>query len=730
MTSELREQRKRRRELLIIGITLLLLGILTSLGIRTFRSVPIEEANIVIYALLHVDVILLLLVAYLVIRNVLKILFERQKGKLAEHLQTRIAVAFLFLALVPTVFLFLVAFKFIDTSLGYWFSTNLDRRLQQALLEAQSLYQEKERELSGKAEEFIRRYLVKTSHIRKKHIRYWRRRLKLDSLEIYESSGQLIKGSYSQKPDIHIGLPPSLLKQVINQNEPATETSQFKDKVLLRVILPAKYHRQKVAVATGIFLDPGLEKLIRDVGKGVEAYRQLKFFKDPLKISLLLLLLLVTLLSLFVAIWFGMRFAKRLTEPVHALAEATSQIAAGNFDVDLPPESPDEVGRLVRAFRNMTEELRDYRQKVDETTNALNEANQELRRRTWYLETVLANITAGVVALNDKEEITIINRVAAKLFGQPEARLLGKSIEEILPEPYKEQAKELLITVKRHPKRLVQQPVTVEIKSKRLILAVTVTLLETESGENLGYLCLFEDITEKEKIQRLAAWREVARRIAHEVKNPLTPIQLSAQRLRRRLLERLDEEERQILERCTTTIEKQVEELKHLVNEFSAFARLPALKLRTENLSKVIYEVIDLYRDGHPNVSFEIESDDHFYFSFDREQMKRVFLNLFDNAIRAMGDSGKITIKISKNNGFAKIEVADSGPGIPPEIRPRLFEPYFSYQGGSGLGLAIVNSIIQEHRGKIYVEENIPQGAKFIIELPIEAQYEAKYPHH
>ncbi len=716
-----RERRKRRREIFIIGAALLLLGILSFVEIHVFRAVPTGEANLVVYALIHLNVILLLLVAYLVIRNVLKIFFERQKGKLAERLRTRIAVAFLFLALVPTVFLFLVAFKFIDTSLEYWFSSNLDRRLQEALLEAQSLYQEKERELAGKAEEFVRRYLKRTSYLRSKRVRQWRRRLHLDSLEVYASSGQLLTGSYSKKPEFRLGLPPTLLKKVINQQEPATETSRFRDKVLLRVILPAQYRHQPVAVATGVFLDPGLEKLLRDVGKGVEAYRQLKFFKDPLKISLLLILLLVTLLTIFVAIWFGMRFSRRLTEPVQALAEATSEIAAGNFDVDLPPESPDEVGRLVRAFRNMTEELREYRQKVEETTQALNQANQELQRRTWYLETVLANITAGVVALDDLGRITLINRVAAKLFGAPQARLWGRYIGEILPEAYREQAQEMLRAVRQNPQRIVQQPVTVEIKRQRVILAVTVTLLETEKGENLGYLCLFEDITEKEKIQRLAAWREVARRIAHEVKNPLTPIQLSAQRLRRRLLEKLGPEERQILERCTTTIEKQVEELKHLVNEFSAFARLPSLKLETEDLKKVIHEVIDLYREGHPRIEFKVEGDGLPPFPFDREQMKRVFLNLFDNAIRAMGDTGKITVCLSQKDGKVRIEVADNGPGIPPEIRPRLFEPYFSRQGGSGLGLAIVNSVIQEHKGQIYVEENQPKGAKFVIELPLEA---------
>ncbi|NPA48374.1 MAG: HAMP domain-containing protein [Thermodesulfobacteria bacterium] len=722
MTSapEIAERRKRKREIAIILLALLLLGALIFVEIKAFKEIPSGEANLLAYALLHLNAILLLLVAYLVIRNVLKIFLDRPKGRLAERLRTRIAVAFLFLALIPTVFLFLVSLKFIDTSLEFWFSSNLDRSLQEALLEAQSIYQEKERELTGKADEFIKRYLKKTKRLRSKRLKEWRKRLRLDSLEVYGASGRLLKGAYKEKPSIRLGVPPSLLKKVLEDGEAASEISKLKDKVLLRIFIPAKYQGKPVAVATGTFLDPGIEKLISEVGKGVETYQQLKFFKAPLKSSLLLMLLLVTLLTIFVAIWFGLRFARRLTEPVHTLAQATSEIANGNFDVELPPESEDEVGELIRAFRRMTAELREYRRKVEETTAALHQANQELRRRTSYLETVLANVTAGVVALDNEERITLINRLAAKLLGAPPSRLIGRKISEVLPQEYQETAQELLDAARQNPQKIIQQPVRVKVREKLLILAITITQLETEEGEKLGFLCLLEDITEKERIQRLAAWREVARRIAHEVKNPLTPIQLSAQRLRRRLFELLDPKNQEILDRCTTTIEKQVEELKHLVNEFSAFARLPALKPERADLLQIIHEVIDLYREGHPEIKFSVEKNGDTQALFDREQMKRVFLNLFDNAIRAMAGGGEIAVRLSQQNGHLRVEVADTGPGVAPEIRDRLFEPYFSANGGSGLGLAIVNSIVREHGGRIWVEENQPRGAKFIIEIPKE----------
>ncbi|OAG28076.1 sensor histidine kinase [Thermodesulfatator autotrophicus] len=712
------EKKKRRRELLIALLAFLVLGLLIAFEIKLFRQIPSREINFLAYILFQVNAILLLVVAFLVVRNLLKLFFDSPRGRFAERLRTRIAVAFIFLALVPTLFLFTVSFKFIETSLDFWFSSNLDRSLQEALFEAQSIYQEKEKELTNKANQFINSYLLKTQSLSPKHLRYWRKRLKVDTLEIYSSSGKLLKASYSHRLSQKPGIPPHLLEKIFEQKTPTSEVCSLKNKVLLRVFVPSKYRKQQVIVACGLFLDPSIEKLISEVGKGIEAYQQLKFFRDPLKSSLILMLLLVTLLTLFVAIWFGMRFAKRLTEPVHSLAEATQQIASGNFDVELPEETADEVGRLVSAFRRMTKELKDYRQKVEETTAALQEINIELSRRTWYLETLLANVTAGVIALDHQGRVTFINRMAAKLLGAYPERLIGQEIRKLLPEEYFELAQELLSKAKKSPQKLVQQTVKLSIRRKPITFLVTITLLESETGENLGYLCLLEDITEKERIQRLAAWREVARRIAHEVKNPLTPIQLSAQRLRKRLAEKLPEEDQKLLERCTSTIEKQVEELKHLVNEFSTFARLPSLKPEEGDLAQVVREVINLYEEGHPKVKFSLNLNGSSKAIFDKEQMKRVFLNLFDNAIRAMKREGEIQINITEQNGRLRIEVADTGEGIAPEIRGRLFEPYFSANGGSGLGLAIVNSIVQEHRGKIWIEDNLPRGAKFIIEIP------------
>jgi len=707
---------KIRREVLFILLGLGLFALLVFVEFRVFQILPwsFSGQNLVIFALIQINLILLLLVIYLVLRNILKTIFEARATRISSSLRIKLVLSFLLLTFVPALLLFMVSHRFIETSLEYWFGSNLDQQLEKALLEARAYYQDREREILLKLQEFEKGYLRRTKHLSSRSLRHWRRRLGLDTLEVYDTRGGILKRSYARGvKQKALGIPPSVLRQLISSKAPVSENSELGTKVLLRVFLYASYRGQPVVVAGGKFLDPGLEKLIKDISSGVGLYQQLKFLRAPLKTSLLLLLLLVTLLTIFVGVWFGMRFARRLTDPLQELAEAADRIAARDFEVSLPEETPDEVGVLVKAFRRMTGELRHYRERVEETTRALAEANEELKRRTAYLETVLYNITAGVLAVDRKERLTLTNHRARELLEIPRSPE-GRPLAEVVSEELLGAFRELMERASRDrpaflPVRLMQE------KGPR-VLGLTAVRLPEEAFP--GYLFLVEDLTEKERMERLAAWREVARRIAHEVKNPLTPIQLSAQRLRRKLSEKLSPEDREVLARCTTTIEKQVEELKRLVNEFSAFARLPGLRLEENDLVEVLREVVALYQEAHREVRFRVEAELIPSFLFDRDQIKRIFLNLFDNAIAAMEERGEVRVRVVREADWVRIEVEDTGPGIPPEILPRLFEPYASGKGGTGLGLAIVNSIVQGHGGEIRAEENRPHGARFVIRLP------------
>ncbi|MFP3928242.1 MAG: sensor histidine kinase, partial [Desulfobacteraceae bacterium] len=255
-------------------------------------------------------------------------------------------------------------------------------------------------------------------------------------------------------------------------------------------------------------------------------------------------------------------------------------------------------------------------------------------------------------------------------------------------------------------------------------LLVHLNVLWDDKGDYLGLVAVFEDLTEIEKAQRIAAWREVARRIAHEVKNPLTPIQLSAQRLKKRYGQKLGHEDGKVFEECTNMIINQVEALKWLVNEFSSFARMPALDPRPEDLEKIVRDAVSLYKEAETGVHVSVEADQGLpLVNVDKEQMKRVVINLLDNAIAAMQGRGQvsITLRWNRDQGTAAMAVADNGKGIPPDHKERLFEPYFSTKKhGTGLGLAIVNTIISDHHGRIKVEDNVPRGTRFTVELPLE----------
>ncbi len=711
------EKFKRRRELTYIFLGIILLSLLVFVEFRIFHLLPwsFSGQNLIIFALIQLNLILLLLVTYLVLRNVLKTLFEARASRISRSLQVKLVFSFLLLSFLPALILFVTSHQFIETSLEYWFGSNLDQQMEKALIEARAYYQDREREILLQLQHLEKKYLHKTRHLSSKMLKHYRRKMGLDTLEIYDVRGRLLKYSYTRKgPHQKLGIPPSILNQVLSTGTPVSETSNLRNRVLLRVFMPTTFRRQTLILAGGKFLDPGLEKLIKDISSGVGLYQQLKFLRAPLKTSLLLLLLLVTLLTIFVGVWFGMRLARGLTGPLQELALAADRIAAREFEVHLPEETPDEVGVLVRAFRRMTEELKHYRTRVEETTRALAQANEELKRRTAYLETILFNITAGVMAIDQKERLTLINQRARELLDLPQVQE-GPPLKQILSPELYEIFRELKEKIPRD--RPAGQPLRLVRGDKTLVLGLTGVRLPEEAFP--GYLFLVEDLTEKERMERLAAWREVARRIAHEVKNPLTPIQLSAQRLRRRLVDHLSSKDREILERCTTTIEKQVEELKRLVNEFSAFARLPGLKPEEHRLSEVIREVVTLYQEAHRGIHFQVNLEEIPPFLLDRDQMKRVFLNLFDNAIAAMGEEGEIRVEVRREGEWVRIEVADTGPGIPPEIRPRLFEPYASGKGGTGLGLAIVHSIVQGHGGEIRAEENSPHGARFVIRLPL-----------
>jgi len=492
-------------------------------------------------------------------------------------------------------------------------------------------------------------------------------------------------------------------------------------------IVPVFSRTESKAVVGLIVLSkhiPGrLVNRLKAISKGLQEYRQLKMLKKPIKTSHMITLSIVTFLIIFSSVWFGFYLSREITVPIKELVEGTNQIASGDYDVFIDLEAKDEIGELVNSFNRMATDLKTGKDKLEEANRELIRSNLELEQRRLYMEFVLTNVAAGVISTDVDGNILTINRSAEVMLNIKAARIIGKNYKEILSEKYIKLIDRFLEDKTLFWKGFLKRQVRLSVENKRLTLLVSLNILRDDQGNYLGLVAIFEDLSEIEKAQRMAAWREVARRIAHEVKNPLTPIQLSAQRLKKRYGEKLDSKDGKVFHECTEMIISQVEELKGLMNEFSNFARMPASNLAPADIRRIIEEALSVYREAHKDVKLVFrDSKTVPVFNLDREQMKRVMINLLDNAIEAIDNEGEVVIGLDYDKvlRIVRIEVADNGRGISPENKVRLFEPYFSTKKqGTGLGLAIVNTIITDHNGFIRVQDNNPKGTKFVIELPV-----------
>jgi len=700
-------------------------------------------SNIVIFAIINVNTLLVLLLGFLIVRNLVKLIFEDRKDLLGAKLRTKLVVAFVSVSLLPTALLFLVSFQFLETSLTYWFDIKVERALENALTVGRTYYQDRIAQLERLGHELETTLTLKCmaddGSMDTACVEQWiaptpifprtqaaRAPTPLNSVELFGTAHETI---FTKTWLPLVGAPPelpaSLLARVLGGSRSEVHSAALQNGALVRVLypLPAAGGRVHAVLALGNLIPQDMGHLLDEIRRGYEDYSQLLLFQNPIKASLLATLFLITLLILFVSIWFGFRLARGITEPVQLLAEATQRVAHGDLDFKLEAHGKDEFSSLLGAFNTMTRDLKEARRRAEEASRQLRKSYSELEQRRRYMEIILHNVAAGVISIDRQGTITTMNRSAEVILGVTAARAVGTPYGDHL---HREQAEELdairqELTVSSRGS--LQRAMRLVVGDRTLSLLMSFTVLRDEEGRSLGVVVVFDDLTELEKIQRVAAWREVARRIAHEVKNPLTPIQLSAQRLRKRYLDGLADDQKEIFDRCTTTIINQVEELKRLVNEFSNFARMPAPRLRPTRLDDLAEEILTMYREGAPRMTFTLSvRGDLPEALVDPDQIKRVLINLLDNAVASMHGGGEIHVGMSHaaEAGEIRIEVADTGTGIAPGDRQRLFEPYFSRKrGGTGLGLAIVNSIVADHNGTISVEDNSPRGSKFIVILPL-----------
>ena len=735
------EQRKKKQRLvrLVIVFCLLLIPVLGYVQRGLLSGdfhLPISS-TILIFALININGLLLLLMVYLVLRNLVELIFERNQKILGFRLRTRLVICFISLSLISTAILFFAALRFISTSMDYWFNAQVEDSLQSSLKLAQDTLHD-----SGQQAEYAGRQLalfLESGALdlsdTKALERFFFTTLDInlpgapDAILLLDGDRKpLISVTGPRLQSMTPPLPPSealRLTAAFDRTEMVTQKTALGE--LIEAIVPVEVKLetpQTWLLVTTILIPATRLEAMQSISGGITGYQQLVMLKAPIKFSLIIMLLIITLLVLFGAIWFGFYIARSLTGPINKLAEATRRVADGDMDFIVEKEADDEMGMLVDSFNSMTAEILASNRQLAQTHKALRDSNEVSEQRRRYLETILENVAAGVIALDEHNKITTINRFAEELLAIEPAAFLGRDFHDALPRQHVLIVESFIRELLTSGKATIERHLRITIRpGETLSLQINLTRMMDDRRQHIGFVIVFDNLTNLEKAQRLAAWQEVARRIAHEIKNPLTPIQLSAQRLRKRYLDSIGDN-RDIFDQCTATIVNQVDEIKKLVSEFSDFARMPKLRKERKDLGQLIQGVAVLYQEAHRHLTIDCRIDPATpAFLFDGVQIKRVLINLLDNAVSVLGDGGAIVITLEYNRSAGRVRmlVADDGPGIPDEVKARLFEPYFSTRkSGTGLGLAIAHTIVSEHGGTIRAADNSPAGAVFAVELPLD----------
>ena len=734
----------RKQVIILLSISVfLLLAILVSQTAFDLNFLhPGNNQEIIVFAALSALIFLLFVaLTFVLMRNLLKLFAERRLGVLGSKFRTRMVVGALLLSSLPVMVMYWFAYGLMNRSIDKWFSSPIEEvradthamatllagyAMQNARAEAFAIAGSPDTErgfaghgFSGVADEFQRHETTLQGGF---------------ALAIREGNAEASYNAPAPWPVLKASLP-------IAQAQ-AGESAQF-------TWQGTDYTLGSAPVEGGGFilvaipLPQDFSKTVRQVEASQKRYYDLARERRIVRRTYMGLLLLLTMTVLFVTTWLALFLAKIVTRPLSALAEATQEISRGRLDYRVDVSSADEIGDLVRSFNRMAEDLESSRQQIEASSRDLSAANAELDQRRRQMETILENIPTGVLSLDADRRVTHVNQALRRMFHPDGNRddateiLLGASLSEVFPAEVLEDFEPML----RRSDRMGMTTSQMEIPLPRgtLNVAVTAATLRQHSDRS-GYVIVFEDLSDLLKAQKQAAWREVARRVAHEIKNPLTPIALSAERIQRHLDRStpLDPSTAAVVRSCAGTIAGAVDTVRQLVDEFSTLARFPVATPQPADINEIIENALSMFNgrlDGiqlHKSLAVDLPK-----VMADNEAIKRAIANLVDNAAEASEDSMVREIGISTalvgSRDAVEITVADTGHGVTHELKEKLFLPYFSTKKrGTGLGLAIVSRIIEDHHGSIRVEENHPVGARFIVELPVvsEAAPAASSLHH
>ncbi|MFP6662929.1 MAG: ATP-binding protein [Deltaproteobacteria bacterium] len=730
-----RSWRRREASLLVAAILAAFFVLIYETRLPPFTSSQTLSQNVVFFLLINLNIVLILLVSFLLGRNIVKLVIERRQRVLGSHLRTRIVLGFVGVAITPAVLLFIVALGFIRSSVETWFSVQVESALEASLDMADTYYRESMSTAVHEAR-LIAIGIEKRGGVAGTEDSWLAARekeMQAASIRVYGSEANLLGKAETAGLTGPLAVGPEVLflENAIAGNE-RTQVVERGGTTLLRAA--AEIRTAEGAVSGIVVVDAIIPRSVArrrdEIQQSYRQYKQLSLMRRPLINNYILTLVLVSMVVVFGGTWLGFAIARSITTPIQRLAEGTRRVAEGHLDEKLELESgSDEIATLLSSFNRMTANLRS--------------SHSALAERRRALETILGNIAGGVVSIDRQARIETVNEAARSMLGIGD-EALGVPFRDWFSSPRYLAVREILAELDKRAQRgewdkLPPQRLSIEHEGAAVQVVATGVVLKSEDGKSIGALLFFEDVTEILKVQRMEAWREVARRIAHEIKNPLTPIQLSAQRLRKRYAADLSGS---VLDECTRTIISEVEVLKNLVSEFSNFARMPAGPHLPTDLNELLGDSLTLFRAAHRGVQFHFSADAKIPdLDLDPGGMRRVMMNLLDNAVAALPlgsdteaksdvpgsasesrASGQVWVatRLDEANGHVRLEIADNGSGMTSEVKERLFEPYFSTKAqGTGLGLAIVQTVLADHRAYIRVRDNQPRGSRFVIEFPV-----------
>ena len=719
-------RRRRREKAYIIALGLLFL-FLTWIEFRLFEfsdSLPFVH-SIFFFGLINFNIIILLLLMFLVFRNIVKRFSEKTKTVLGSTLKSKLIAAFVTFSFVPTLLMFLVSVFYINNSFDKWFSQKIAGVLKSSLEVTNAYY------FNAKKRNYHFAHSIADEILTAKNasgsveavLSRLQKKYALDSVEYYPGLfvRRILKvdegTSISNIPPISL----EFLQKGLKKRAESSTIHHFDKGNLVRVIVPMP-KGDDGAVVVSSFVPLSLISQMGEIQSAYEGFRNINPLEYPVKTIYLIILIMMTMVILLGATWFGFYLARQLTVPLDALVMATKKVAQGMYQKVLASSGSREINHLVNSFNAMTDRIEEHEKEIKNANETLTKALNTLDDHSRYVNVVLANVSTGVISTDQWQNITMVNKHASQLLGIIPEEFIGRNVEEVIHSFPVSSLGQLLEIFTELKAINIEREVLINLNERSIPLQIRVTALYDDRTNEIGKVYVFDDLSPVVRAQRAAAWTEVARRIAHEIKNPLTPIKLSAQRLQKKFGAQVSDE---AFGECTRTIIEQVDDLKELVNEFSSFARLPQVSPQMNSLNANVETAIKIFESAHNKNIFRLELDQSLpEFLFDADQIRRVITNLVDNSLRAVKKTKypKVRIKTEYDSelNIAKLIVEDNGEGIKTALRERIFEPYITTKpDGTGLGLAIVKRTIEDHNGFIRAYPTKPKGLTMLVELPV-----------